>query len=146
MKFSLLLLLLFPVFLFSQEKKGQIHGTIEAVHNQEKIAYCTVLIKELNRSAQSNEKGKYLLESVPYGDYTLVYHIIGYDQLEKKISLQEPSLKVNISLLVKSEQLNSYTVEAEKDGVGNVSRMRSIEGVMISQGKKNEVIQVAEIN
>ena len=146
MKYALFFWWLVPVLLFSQEKTGQIHGTIETDRNQEKIPYCTVLLKELNLSAQSNEKGKYTFEGIPYGKYTVVYHIIGYQQQEKKISLQQPSLKVNTRLVVKSEQLNAYTVEAEKEGVGNVSRMRSIEGVMISQGKKNEVIQVSDIN
>jgi len=146
MRFLLFLVFIIPAFLFSQENKGRIYGTVEAENNKEKLAYCTVFIKELNISAQTNEKGKYAFESVPYGNYTLVFHIIGHDQLEKKINLQQTELKVNSSLVVKSEQLESYTVEAEKEGVGNVSRMRSIEGVLISQGKKNEVIQVSDIN
>src|SRR5690606_33217957 len=42
--------------------------------------------------------------------------------------------------------LESVEIVSEKEGMGTMTRMRSIEGVMISQGKKNEVIQLAEIN
>lgn len=129
---------------------GQNTGSISGVvkdNKGEKLPYSTVYLKEKNKLAtQTNEKGIYELKNVPYGNYTLVIQFVGYETSEQKISLDQPKLKLNINLATKTENIDTYSVEAEKDGMGTMKRMRSIEGLTISEGKKNEVIQLAEIN
>jgi Fe(3+) dicitrate transport protein len=125
---------------------GNITGVVKSSVNQEVLPYCAVYIKELNKSTQTNEKGEFIFTNVKYGNYTISFYLLGYQKIDKKINLNQTQLTINTSLEVKSEQLKSFQVEAKNESVGDVQRMRSIEGVMISQGKKNEVIQLAEIN
>lgn len=125
---------------------GNITGIVKSSANQEALPYCAVYIKELNKSTQTNEKGEFVFEQVRFGNYTISFYLLGYQKIDKKINFNQTQLTINTSLEVKSEQLKSFQVEAKNESVGDVQRMRSIEGVLISQGKKNEVIQLAEIN
>jgi Fe(3+) dicitrate transport protein len=137
-------LLMLPTFLFGQNT-GKISGLVKSKSN-EKLPYCTVYLLENNMSALTNSDGKYVLEAIPYGNYTLVYQFLGFNKQEKKIELNQPHLKVNIKLRQKVEKLEDFELVDKKIGVGYMKRMRSIEGMMISEGKKNEVIQLAEID
>ena len=129
---------------FSQQE-GRIEGTVKSSTN-EFVPFCTVYISELNKSTQTNEKGVFSFENIKYGTYTISYFLLGYHKQKNKIEVNKPLINIDIRLELKSEQLKSFQIEAEKDGIGSIQRMRSIEGLMISQGKKNEVINLAEIN
>ncbi|MCO6499825.1 MAG: TonB-dependent receptor [Vicingus serpentipes] len=133
-----------PTLLFAQNK-GNISGSVKSNTN-EKIPFCTVYLLENKQATQTNEEGVYLLKNVPFGDYTLVFHFVGYVKLEKRITLNQKELVLNSELKKEVKTLESVEIVSEKEGMGTMTRMRSIEGVMISQGKKNEVIQLAEIN
>jgi len=136
--------LMLPSLLFAQNK-GTILGNVKSNHN-EKLSFCTVFLIENQLATQTNEKGEYELKSVPYGNYTIVFQFLGYDKQQKKIVVNKPQQTINITLHQRSEELTELNVKADKDGMGMMKRMRSIEGVTISEGKKNEVIQLAEIN
>lgn len=124
---------------------GSISGSVKSEAN-EKMPYCTVYLLETNQSTQTNDKGQYDLKDVPYGDYTLVFQFIGYSKKEKKIHLDKTKLKISATLNSKTEDLDAFEVIDKKQGFGYMKRMRSIEGVVISEGKKNEVIQMAQID
>jgi Fe(3+) dicitrate transport protein len=139
---------IFFIFFFSiafSQNKGRIAGSVKSTSN-EALPYCTIYLSELNKSTQTNEKGEFSFENVEYGNYTISYFLLGYHKVQNKIELNESLKIIKVKLEVKSEQLKSFQLEGEKEGVGDVQRMRSIEGLTISQGKKNEVINLSEIN
>jgi Fe(3+) dicitrate transport protein len=139
--------ILLPTYLFAQEvKKGTIFGVVKNNTN-DKLPFCLVyLLDNKNQSAQCNDNGEFLIEDVPYGDYTLVFQILGYEKQIKKVSLNKPKIKINTILKKKVQDIEAFEIVDKKEGVGYMKRMRSIEGLMISEGKKNEVIQLAEID
>jgi Fe(3+) dicitrate transport protein len=139
--------ILMPTFLFSQEKNtGEVYGVVRTNTN-EKLSFCLVYFLDNEKYAtQTNEKGEYTIKNIPFGDYTLVYQFLGFEKKNKKFSLNKSKLKLNIILKEKIADLAEFQVTSEKEGFGTMSRMRAIEGVMISEGKKNEVIQLAEID
>ncbi len=136
---------LLAITAITAQTTGNIKGSIKSA-NKEVLPYCSVYITEINKSTQTNEKGEFIFEKIPYGKYTISYFLLGYHKLQKSIELNEPLKIIQVELELKSEQLESFQIEATKEGVGDVQRMRSIEGLVISQGKKNEVINLAEIN
>jgi Fe(3+) dicitrate transport protein len=139
--------ILLPTFLFGQTTNiGEISGVVRSSYN-EKLPFCLVyLLGEEKYSAQTNQKGEYTIKNVPFADYTIVFQFLGFEKQQKNISLDKSKLKFSVTLKEKVSDLDELEVTSEKEGFGTMSRMRSIEGVMISEGKKNEVIQLAEID
>lgn len=137
-------LLMLPSLLFGQT--SNLAGVVKNESKAEKIPFCTVYISELNKITQTDDKGFFSFKSIPYGEYSIVFQLLGYEKQERKITVNKPNQKINAVLKAKAEEINTYTINEEKDGLGTMARMRSIEGVMISEGKKNEVIRLANIN
>lgn len=137
-------LFMLPSLLYGQ--KSTLLGTVKNYDNNEKVAFCTVYIEELNQATQTDEKGYFTLTDIPYGKYSIIFQLIGYEKQSKEIEVNKPKQKMVILLKSKAENIDAFNVNAEKDGMGTMARMRSIEGVMISEGKKNEVIRLADIN
>ncbi len=135
--------LMLPSLLYGQS--ATITGVVKDKQG-ERLPFSTVSLKETQFATQANDKGVYELKDVSYGDYTIVFQFVGFQAKEQPLKVNKPKVKLNADLAVKTENLDSYDVEAKKDGMGTMKRMRSIEGVMISEGKKNEVIQLANIN
>lgn len=133
-----------PFFVFAQST-GAISGTIKSTSN-EKLPFSTIYIKELNKATQSNENGSYQVNQIPYGNYTIEFSFVGYEKQIKRIQITSPSTKLNVQLKSKVENLTEFKVEAEDDAVGAIKKMQSIDGVILSEGKKSEVIALAQIN
>ena len=70
------------------QKKVTVSGYLKDLSNGEAIIGGTIYIPELETGASTNVYGFYSI-SVEPGDYTLIYSYIGYNSVEKKISLTE---------------------------------------------------------
>lgn len=98
---------------FSQEKFS-ISGQIKDGENGEDLPFATISVKEVpGVGVNSNVYGFYSL-SLPTGDYTVVYEFIGYERIEKQVSLTE-NLSINMELKTASQQLEEVVIKAEKD-------------------------------
>ena len=129
------------------QSEGVISGKIQSEKNGTAVEFCTVHIVELNKTYQTDSKGNFKSGKIPFGEYTILFQIIGYEQQQQKVKLNKAVTKISVDLKQKDVQLEAFEVEdKKKNGVGNMKRMRAIEGVLISQGKKNEVIQLHEID
>lgn len=137
-------LLMLPSLLLAQT--GNLSGSVTDKNKSEKIPFCTVYIPQLEKGTQTNEKGSFKLTDIPYGEYTIIFQILGYEKYEQVVKINKPNTKLEIQLQSKTENITTFNVKAEKEGVGTMARMRSIEGTVISEGKKNEVIQLANVN
>lgn len=136
--------IMLPSFIYAQ--KASVSGVVKSSEKSEKVPFCSVYIPSLNQSTQTNEKGGYQLSNIPFGEYKIVFQMLGYETLEKVLQVNKSNQKLNVTLKYKVENISTYTIKEEKDGMGTMARMRSIEGVTISEGKKNEVIKLADIN
>ncbi|MBE7440908.1 MAG: carboxypeptidase-like regulatory domain-containing protein [Flavobacteriales bacterium] len=145
-KYLIFFLVVLNSFVAFSQQNATVVGLVKSTQQQEILPYCAVYIKELNKSTQTDESGKYSFNNVPYGEYTISFYLLGYNRFERKINVNKANIQVDVVLEIKSEQLKSFQLEAKDESVGEVQRMKSIQGVLISQGKKNEVIQLAEIN
>ena len=124
---------------------GAISGKVRTGKNR-RVSFCTVYLQESQKATQANEKGEYVLKDIPYGTYNVVFQFLGYGKVVKKITVDQTQIVVNALLKEEAQNLADFKVVSEKEGFGTMARMRSIEGVMITHGKKNEVIQLAAID
>lgn len=137
-------LFILPI-LISAQNTGTISGKVKTDNNKS-VPFCTVFLKENQKATQANEAGEYLLKNVPYGKYTLIFQFLGYGKITKQINLNKAELTVNALMKEEAQKLDDFEIISKKEGFATMSRMRSIEGMTISHGKKNEVIQLAAID
>lgn len=86
---------------------------------KEEVSYATVLLKGTSYGCATNEQGMYYLHA-PAGKYILVVSAIGYDAVEKPVTLTAERQKMNIVLTASQVQLDEVVVMAT--GVGRVKR------------------------
>lgn len=86
---------------------------------KESVEYATVYLKGTSYGCSTNEQGMYHLHA-PAGHYTLVVSAIGYDTVERPITLTGERQKLNITLTDQQVQLDEVVVMAT--GVGRVKQ------------------------
>lgn len=73
-----LTLLLFPSNIKAQQS-GNLRGFVTDSTNGEALAFCNVFIKDLNSGASTNERGLYLIKSIPANQkYKVTISYVGY--------------------------------------------------------------------
>jgi len=113
------LVLLFGTLTVFAQKKVTVSGTAEDAATGEKLIGATIKIKELPQSGTiTNSYGFYSI-SIPPGDYTFIYTYIGYETIEKQVSLHR-STDINIGLHPKNE-LTEVVIRSNKPNNDNVT-------------------------
>lgn len=114
----LIALLLFATTTAAQAQSPALNGKV-ITREKEEIPYATVRLKGTSYGCSTNEKGFYYLYA-PAGEYTLVVSAIGYETVERTLTLTSERQKMNITLKDQNLQLDEVVVMAT--GVGRVKR------------------------
>jgi Fe(3+) dicitrate transport protein len=137
-----ILFIFFTTNLFSQ--KGKIAGTLV---NKEAnpISFATVFIKNLDKVVYCNSQGFFSTPKLDYGQYIIEFQSFGFDKSIDTVNLQQSLLKIDGKILIeKNYNLNEFEIVEENEF--DIRKLRAIEGVMITQGKKSEAINVDKMN
>lgn len=104
-----------------------ISGSVKDGSNGEDLFGASVIIKELeNTGVQTNVYGFYSL-TVPQGEYTVVFRSFGYDELEKKIVLNEnKTINVELSIPKDVQEVEGVVIEAEKENENIVGAQMAV--------------------
>ena len=136
--------MIFPLMIFCQ--KGQISGFVKSKKSK-KIAFAKVIITPANKIVYTDENGYFLSPKIEYGSYQIVVKSEDYENFKREVSLSTPILKTEIQLS-KRKDLNydeiSIKQKANQDFF--IRKMKAIEGDIITQGKKTEVISLRNID
>lgn len=92
-----ILCLLSMIFSLPGFSQSVIQGTIKSWGDQQVLPGASIYCKELNVGTVANEKGFYSL-SIPQGTYILQCSFLGYDTVEKKVTLTSKSTREDIIL------------------------------------------------
>jgi iron complex outermembrane receptor protein len=68
---------------------GSIHGTARLDSTNDPLHHVTVLIIQLGRSAQTNDRGEFLLDNVPPGKYELLAHTHALTDDRKTVEVRQ---------------------------------------------------------
>ena len=86
-----LVLLLFSLILtissFGQSTTGSIHGHVILSNDSSNAEFVSVGLKGTSTGAITNEKGQFTIDDIEAGAYTLVFQLMGYEILEKNITV-----------------------------------------------------------
>ena len=111
MKTTLLLtLLVISVSVCAQGRNEcMISGRIIS-HDEQAVSYATVQLKGTGYGSATNDEGLYHVKA-PAGDYTLVVSAVGYETVEKKVTLRAGErLKMNVRIREEAIQLGEVSV------------------------------------
>ncbi|TWJ00845.1 TonB-dependent receptor-like protein [Mucilaginibacter frigoritolerans] len=143
-KILLPILILLSTFQAFAQKNFTISGTIKDNATGEQLIGASVRIKELPQiGTATNSYGFYSL-TAPKGDYTLQISYIGYQTIEKSISLTK-NLDINVAISSKSE-LQEVVISGNKPNNDNVAapqmgveklNMSQINNVPVLLGEKD---------
>lgn len=110
---SFLLLLFFLPFV-TNAQKFTLSGNIKDAQNGEDLIGATVLVKNIpNTGAFSNEYGFYSL-TLPEGDHTIMVRYLGYELIEKDITLTENKV-LSFELELEGKAIDTVQITAERD-------------------------------
>ena len=125
-------------------QKGKISGyTLDS--NFEIIPNVTIYFDSIDKIIYSNNEGFYSSPKFEFGDYKVHFHSFGYQKKIYTISIDSAHKKnQNIILKELSYNLEEYEYLEEKEF--NIRKLRAIEGVMITQGKKTEAIELEQLD
>lgn len=116
--FLLISLLLFGTpFLSAQQGSGQIKGTITDATTGDVLIGANVTIKSTSLGCPSDVDGKYIINAVPSGTYTLKVSYIGYRSKETTVEVKGGStLESNFSLVSQALEGEEVVVTAQARG------------------------------
>ena len=117
--FTIIALLLFLSSVTAQEK-FTLSGYVKDESNGETLIGATVLIREISGGTVTNVYGFYSLTLAP-GTYTVVYRYIGFQNVEKKINLNQ-NIRIDIEMPQEQKELDAVVVSARAEDA-NVSEV-----------------------
>ena len=110
----ILFVLLLPSALFAS---GIIKGVVVDSITNETLVGANVIIVGTSMGAASDLEGKYMIEAVPAGQYTIKCSYIGYNSTEKKITvLNNKTIVLNFKLKNNALQGKEVVVSAQATG------------------------------
>lgn len=135
--FSTLCLIVFSVISFAQSENqvGSITGTIKTNENKPAVS-ATVRLKGTKRATLTNNEGAFTLEDLQPGNYNLAVSIVGYQPLEKEVTVVAGgSADVSFQLLDTQTQLTEVIVSAgrTRETIDEVPSSVSIVGLKTLQ-------------
>ncbi|MCK5845806.1 MAG: TonB-dependent receptor [Bacteroidales bacterium] len=138
--------------------QNSIQGNVKNKTNLENIVGATVYIPELEKGTYSDNKGNFILDNLPEGDFTIKFSFIGYKtQIVRVLLKKKMTKKINIDLQPIHYEANEaiitaagytsqhhYAIKVESIGIDEIStgsninimdKLDEIPGLnMISQG------------
>ncbi|MFN6073515.1 MAG: carboxypeptidase-like regulatory domain-containing protein, partial [Bacteroidota bacterium] len=104
--FSIYLALVFSFYLFSQ---GSIAGNIRD-DSGNPMEGVSISLENVSFGVASNSKGDFLIDKIPFGDYTIVMSAIGFTTYKEKIKLTEKPINLRVVLSPESYLLNEIGI------------------------------------
>ncbi|MFZ6034383.1 MAG: TonB-dependent receptor [Melioribacter sp.] len=107
------LLILFISYNILVAQKGVITGRIIEEDSQPVIG-ANIIITGTSFGAASDDKGRYEIRGVPYGQYTLEVSCVGYEKVSKKITIDKEVSQINFILRESAVETEQILVTASK--------------------------------
>jgi hypothetical protein len=91
------------------QELGRLRGIVTDSTSGESLAFCNVFIRDLNTGASTNERGLYLINSIPANkEYTITVSYVGYKTHEFSVFIKAGELtKADIKLVPLSIELQT---------------------------------------
>lgn len=107
-------LIFFAHHLFAQS--GSIIGQVTDKDTGESLPFCNVFINNTTIATTTDLDGNFLLSDVPEGDFELGFSFIGYQAIQKAVSVKSGvQLTINMALQSFEQELSDVEIKASRD-------------------------------
>lgn len=103
MKYFFTIILIFATIFYTLAQTTTLEGSI--VNGEEKLAYANIQIKGTSLGTVTDLEGKYVITKVPYGDWTVITSIVGYESKEQQIKVDENSSIISLNFDLRPTQI-----------------------------------------
>lgn len=112
----IVILTLIPIRLILPQQTGNLRGFVTDSTNGEALVFCNVFLKEINLGASTNERGMYLIKSIPSGkEYEVTVSYVGYKTRLVKIFVEPTDVtQLDVKLQPLSVELQTIEKVGEK--------------------------------
>jgi len=109
--FAVIFLSLIPFEIIESQQTGSLRGFVTDSTNGEALVFCNVFLKEINSGASTNERGLYLIKSIPAGkQYDVTVSYVGYKTKTHKVFIA-PSAITQLDLRLVPLTVELQTIE-----------------------------------
>ncbi|WP_338812490.1 TonB-dependent receptor [Bernardetia sp. Wsw4-3y2] len=131
------------------ETQIRIKGNVStsSYSRNEPLFGATIVVQELNKYAQSDENGNFLVEFFTpvstQSTYTLVAYLYGFKTASKEIDIKNnTTLTIDFNLEELQDSLKTIVVEGQSELTNSnlMARLNAVDGMGIYESKKSEVI------
>jgi hypothetical protein len=114
--FLVLVLSIIPTELIKPQQNGNLRGFVTDSTNGEALVFCNVFLKEINAGASTNERGLYLIKSIPSGkEYEVTVSYVGYKTKILKVIIKPAVVtQLDVKLIPLSVELQTIEKVGEK--------------------------------
>lgn len=117
--YTILLLVLFSngnFSLYAQPSSATIRGIVKDAESNEELVGATIYIQSVNKGQATDDRGRFVLNELSQGEYTLIASFIGYESQSIKVILKENEFKnIEIKLEPDINKLDEITVTAKTE-------------------------------
>ncbi|MCS6795996.1 MAG: TonB-dependent receptor [Raineya sp.] len=135
------IILFMPLVVWGQ--KFSISGQVQMPNNQ-KIQKGWVVLQNTNFQTLVAENGFFKLQDIPQGKYLLIAFAENTRTYMQEIKLNS-DLFLNIVLENFENEIEAITIQAEREKLFGIARLKAVDDFSIYEGKKNEVIEIQNL-
>lgn len=117
-------------------QSGKITGTV-TLKDGTPVSFANIMLANTQLGTASDEKGKFSINNVPYGNYTLKFSAIGYLKLSQKISVNAPVKRIKLEAEENTAALDEIVVTGTMKAVSRTQSPVPVEVYSPAYFKKN---------
>ncbi|HNP20099.1 MAG TPA: TonB-dependent receptor [Fulvivirga sp.] len=109
------------------------------------ISGASIFLIGTSYNTQSNSKGRYQLDKIPFGQYTIACFSTEKQTEQKSIDVSDKELTIDFALKRLEVTLDEVTITGEQGTTSSLAHLSAVENFGINEAKKNEVILLRNI-
>lgn len=132
--YLVLVLIIIPFELILSQQQGNLRGFVTDSTNGEALVFCNIFLKEINVGTSTNERGLYLIKSIPAGkEYEVTVSYVGY-KTKVLNTFIKPGIvtQLDVQLIPLSVELQTIEKVGEKVIRGNTTDI-SLERISVKE-------------
>ncbi|MEN7550637.1 TonB-dependent receptor [Rapidithrix thailandica] len=121
-----------------------VYGEVKGEGGQQPLAGAVVFVENTRKQITTDDEGKFHIMLKP-GRYNIGAFAFGYKTVLQSIQLKDKKHNLTFVLPELRDSLEMVEVQAERAETFGITRLRSVEGMAIYEGKKSEVVVLDDI-
>ncbi|WP_158453789.1 TonB-dependent receptor [Pontibacter korlensis] len=120
-------------------------GKITSASAQQPVPRAEVLLTNTGSLYKADAKGNYTIPNLAPGTYTLTAYSVGWGAATEQVTISNSNVFLSFSLQPLEGKLSEVNVKGEREKTFGITRLNSVEGAAIYEGKKSEVVVLSDI-